>query len=108
MPSIAACESVKIMICEFEGTVSSKDHMAISSAFVEDGHSCEPQSNRLLFCTMNHPEPIIEMLSSLERSRLTCLLAKEPSVYASSLESKPLCCKKISYYRPQYIFNDAV
>jgi len=55
--------------------------MAISSAFVEDGHSCEPQSNRLLFCTMNHLEPIIEMLSSLERSRLTCLLAKEPSVY---------------------------
>src|ERR1043165_1158428 len=70
--------------------------MAINSAFVEDGHSCEPQSNRLLFCTMNHPDPIMAMLSSLERSRLTCLLAKEPSVYASNLDSQPWSCRNLT------------
>src|SRR4051812_24910050 len=80
IPSIAACESVIIQIDEFIGYVKRNVQIAINSALVEEGHSWEPQSNLRLFWTMNHPEPIIDILSDLERSRLTCLLEREPSV----------------------------
>src|SRR3954452_8530475 len=75
IPSMAACESVFMLIFLFDGVAKSADHIAASSARVDDGQ-CSIFSKCCILCSSNvvHPYPILVSLSCLS-------FVSEPSVY---------------------------